>query len=41
MVKDIYAGSTGSSPTNLTAWGALLFFTATDPTHPSRLFVAG
>ena len=23
MVQDIYAGSTGSSPTNLTAWGAL------------------
>jgi len=38
MVQDIYPGSTGSNPNYLTASGSNLFFTATDPTHSSRLF---
>ena len=39
MVQDIYAGAASSNPTNLVASGSSLFLTATDATHPSRLFV--
>ena len=34
IVRDIYAGTSSSNPTNLTACGSGLFLTATDATHP-------
>ena len=38
MVQDINPGPASSNPTNLTASGSTLYFTATDATYPSRLW---
>ena len=38
MVKDIYSGSSGSSPTSLTAVGNILYFSANDGTNGYELY---
>lgn len=38
MVKDIYSGSVGSYPANLTAVGSTLYFTASDDTNGTELW---
>ena len=38
IVQDICTGTGSSSPTNFALNGTTLFLTATDATHPSRLW---
>jgi hypothetical protein len=38
LVRDIYAGPSSASPTNFALMGTSLFFTATDASHPIRLW---
>jgi ELWxxDGT repeat protein len=38
MVQDIYPGSTSSNPGKFVVFGTTLVFTATDATHPLRLW---
>jgi ELWxxDGT repeat protein len=37
-VKDIYPGTTGSTPANLTVFNGALYFSATDPTNGTELW---
>ncbi|HJM19956.1 MAG TPA: hypothetical protein QF802_05840, partial [Candidatus Thalassarchaeaceae archaeon] len=39
MVKDIYSGSSGSSPAQLTAFDNTLYFSAYDSTNGVELFM--